>query len=261
MNYLSTNEVVGFLKANGISLSNADVAQLAKSCVFPNARKDSQNRWQIPEEDITVFLTLRKSKQKKYRWITATSILFIISIIGLVSNFKDGLDFIVTYMFPVKSVPEIVVTSTDSSVLSNLPAFMVCRNSIEVANTSDVPTSVIAIGTELRVDDIEVYFDANNRPYFWSNERVRLLVSPWQTAPIMEDIFKKLADIKSISDFALATGEYLPAYINAHSTNTIEVDITMTFESGLPKKVWAIHHLEFPDIAEIITTQIECPIN
>ena len=164
MDTLSTQEAVAYLKARGIKLSSTQVAQIAKAGIFPNAEKDSQNRWRISEEDLENYITKSK-KDRRRNWITASSIVatltILASVFAILSGSIDFVDFISNYVFPKRDIPIVVVTNAELGfqIVSPKDKFVICRSTIEIANTSSVPTSVTGIGTELHMDSVIISFE------------------------------------------------------------------------------------------------------
>ncbi len=152
--------------------------------------------------------------------------------------------------------PKIVVTNTSSSFqrVDARNALVICRDRIEIANASDVSTSVIAIGTELHIDGAILPLDTTERAASLENSQVAVALEVWKTGPDT----KKYATIRSLDQFTAIEGESLPAKIEARSTTSVDIDFALKFLSPLPERILATHVLRFPDIDDISTDPIRC---
>ena len=98
---LTTKEAAKLLESEDRKITPEQVAELARNGVFPGAIKDERSWWQIPAEDISLYLQVRKrGKRKRFAWITAGTIVTIVTILGLLSITKDTLDLLADYIFP-----------------------------------------------------------------------------------------------------------------------------------------------------------------
>lgn len=136
----------------------------------------------------------------------------------------------------------------------NPSGFVGCRHRIEFANISDVPTSVIAVGTQLFIGDLSVSFEASDEPLFWTNDDYSMFVSPWKAGPPIEGFVKA----KSMNDFLLLVGTELPVLVDQHGTAELVVDVVIEYKEYLQDNVIAVHLLKFTDIEPVSTESIFC---
>jgi hypothetical protein len=152
--------------------------------------------------------------------------------------------------------PKIVVTNLRSQMLQSdaKSLFMICRDAVQMANTSDVTTSVVAVGTEINLDGTVLTFDPTANLSLRSNGQVRVAVKIWKTPPAA----KSYANIKTIDQFTPISGVLLPLKVEARSTATIYADFALKFTKLMPQSVTVTHILRFPDIADIQTDAMAC---
>jgi membrane-associated protease RseP (regulator of RpoE activity) len=132
---LTTNEASSILEAAGVKLSPEQVAELARNQAFPKAFKDEDSgRWTIPGEDIAAFIRLHKRKRRR-RWITAGTITFIITALGLLSIAKDTMDLVTGYVFPTPSATSTIPpTATPIPTPAPILCVVVRDSGITVSN-------------------------------------------------------------------------------------------------------------------------------
>jgi hypothetical protein len=152
--------------------------------------------------------------------------------------------------------PKIVVTNVNAGVQreDTRTNFIICRDTVEFANTSDVPTSLVAVGTELQIDNTVVQFQPGDNLMTWSNSQASVDVTEWKTGPAT----KKYSNARGLDQFAGAQGEPLPVLIAARSTGSVDVDFAVLGTSAEPQRISAIHILRFPDIEDVKTEMVQC---
>lgn len=153
-------------------------------------------------------------------------------------------------------VPKIVVTNVNGSKQYADPKYLIviCRDMVELANTSDIPTSVVAVGTDLTIDGTLVKIAPTEYGSRKSANQVQIAVSPWRVAPPT----KEYTRVRSLDQFQAVQGETLPIRSNARSTTTVYLDYALKFTTALPQKISAAHLLRFPDIEDIETEAVVC---
>ncbi len=152
--------------------------------------------------------------------------------------------------------PKVVMTNSSGSLQRDdtKDQFFICRDTLEIANTSDISTSVVGVGTDLQVDGTAIQFQPIDTTSTWSNSQVSVQVSVWRTAPST----KRYANARSLDQFASIQGEPLPVKVDGRSTASVDVDYALKFTSGAPDTITATHTLRFPDIPEVKTGTVEC---
>ncbi len=152
--------------------------------------------------------------------------------------------------------PKIVVTNVDGQLLQSDPKgfFMVCRDTVQLANTSDITTSVVAVGTQMNIDGMILNFSPAPDQGARANAQMRLALRIWKVGPVI----KNYANIKTVDQFVSIQGVPLPVKVTARSTASVTIDFAIKFASGLPQSVKAMHVLRFPDIADIQTNWMVC---
>ena len=152
--------------------------------------------------------------------------------------------------------PKIVVTNVDGQLLqSDVKSLMIiCRDTVQMANTSDITTSVVAVGTQINVDGTLMSFEPTANGATKGTAEMRVAVESWKTTPLI----KNYANIKSVDQFASIPGVPLPVRTAARSTAAVYVDFAMHFAKLMPQNVMAMHVLRFPDIADIKTDWVRC---
>ena len=154
------------------------------------------------------------------------------------------------------SEPKIVITNVSGSLLTqnSRNLFLVCRDKVEIANTSDIPTSVVAVATQLNVDGTLLELGPSEYAASASAGPVSATVSPWLTAPDP----KAYAKLKTLEQFAALSGQALPVKSDARSTVAVYIDYALKLSSAMPQSISAIHVLRFPDIKDMQTESIKC---
>lgn len=157
---------------------------------------------------------------------------------------------------PPGSMPKVVVTNINGGVAAqdDRNLFIVCRDTVELANTSDVPTSVVAVGTELNVDGTLVNIDPNEYGGSASAGDVSASVKPWKTAPEL----RLYSRFKTLAQFGSVSGGPLPVRSDARSTVSVFIDYALKLTTAMPQSVSAVHVLKFPDIEDVRTESIRC---
>lgn len=152
--------------------------------------------------------------------------------------------------------PKIVVTNLNASLQQDdtRTHFIICRDTVEVANTSDVPTSLVAVGTELHIDNTVVQLNPSKSLMTWSNSQAAVDVMAWKTGPAT----KKYSNFRGLDQFAGVQGEPLPVLIAARSTGSVDVDFAVLGMQAEPQRISAVHILRFPDIADVKTEMVQC---
>ena len=159
---------------------------------------------------------------------------------------------------PVKAAqqPKVVVTNGEGELLHSDAKWllMICRDTVQMANTSDIATSVVAVGSDINLDGTVISFSPTASQAGRSNSDVRVAVRMWKTAP---DI-KNYANIKTVDQFLSVPGVALPVRVDARNTATVYVDFTLRFTKSMPQSVKARHVLRFPDIGDRQTAWMTC---
>ncbi len=152
--------------------------------------------------------------------------------------------------------PHVVVTNVNASILreDTHTNFIICRDTVEFANTTDIPTSLVSIGTDLHIDNITVEFKPADSLATWSNSQYSVDVAVWKVGPET----KKYSNFRGLDQFSGVQGTPLPVLIAARSTGSAVVDIAIAGASAEPTKITAVHILRFPDIADVRTASVEC---
>jgi hypothetical protein len=154
------------------------------------------------------------------------------------------------------SGPKVLVTNVSGSMLAQntRSLLIVCRDTLQIANTSGIPTSVVAAGTEVNVDGTLLKVNPRDRAGTASAGGVSLAVSPWKTAPDT----KAYGNLKTLQQFVTVLGVSLPIRSGAHSTAAVYIDYALQFASALPRSISAVHVLRFPDLKDLQTRSIKC---
>lgn len=99
---LTTRQVAETLATKGIKKSAEQIARLAGSGTFQNARKDELGRWLIPETELNEYLNFQKQRGKqRRRWLEIAGVLVtLVGILAIISVAKDALDLVYTYILP-----------------------------------------------------------------------------------------------------------------------------------------------------------------
>jgi hypothetical protein len=157
---------------------------------------------------------------------------------------------------PPENKPKIVVTNSRAVLERADPkdSFFICRDTVQIANTSDVPTSVVAVGTELQVDNTVIELSPTDRAASGRNDQVAVIAHAWRTAPAA----KKYQTVRFLSQFTPIQGDTLPVRAETRSVGAVYIDMALKFTSGLSHKVSATHVLRFPDIEDVKTGSMEC---
>ncbi len=152
--------------------------------------------------------------------------------------------------------PRIVVTNVDGQLLQSDPKafFMVCRDTVQLANTSDITTSVVAVGTQMNIDGTILNFGPVPDQGARTNPQFRTVLRIWKTGPVT----KNYANVKTLDQFLSIPGVPLPVKVAARSIASVTIDFAMKFASALPQSVTATHVLRFPDVADIQTEPMTC---
>ncbi len=154
------------------------------------------------------------------------------------------------------SEPKIVVTNVSASMVAQNPRvlLMVCRDTVEIANTSDIATSVVAVGTQLHIDNAVITVAPTDREATSSAGQVTAALRPWQTGPDTRAYDK----LRSLDQFGSIQGQPLPIRIDARSTAAIYIDYALQLTGALPHSVTTVHVLRFPDIKDLQTPSTKC---
>jgi hypothetical protein len=157
---------------------------------------------------------------------------------------------------PPERQPKVVLTNIDGQLLhsDSQSLLVICRDTLQMANTSDVTTSVVAVGTQIKMDGNLVVFDPTANESSQSNAQMRVAVLSWKVAPVIPDFSK----IQTVDQFLTFQGVALPVRVQARSTAEIVIDYAMRFAKRMPQSVTAMHVLRFPDIADIKTDWMKC---
>ncbi len=156
----------------------------------------------------------------------------------------------------VQPKPHVVVTNVNSGIQredthTNL---IICRDTVEFANITDIPTSLVSVGMELHIDNTVVQFKPADSLMTWSNSQYSVDVAVWKTGPDA----RKYSNARGLDQFAGAKGLPLPVLIGARSTGSAVVDFAVQGTSSEPTKITASHILRFPDISDVRTTSATC---
>ncbi len=152
--------------------------------------------------------------------------------------------------------PKIVVTNASSAMVSQntRTLLLVCRDTVEIANTSDIPTSVVAVGTQLHIGNEEIRFAPTDSEVTSSAGQVTAALHPWKTPPDVRAYGK----MRSLDQFATIQGEPLPIKIDARSTAAVYIDYALQFTGALQQGITAVHTLRFPDITDLQAPSTKC---
>ena len=154
------------------------------------------------------------------------------------------------------NAPKIVLTNVGASRVAQNPRnlLIVCRDTVELANTSDITTSAVAVGTELQVDGTLLKIEPTENLATASQGQVSVAVRAWRTAPDTRAYGK----LRALDQFAAIQGDPLPVKIDARSTVAVYVDYALQFTTSLPQSISAAHVLRFPDTADLKTQSVKC---
>jgi hypothetical protein len=154
------------------------------------------------------------------------------------------------------STPKVVVTNINGvlAAQNERNLFIICRDTVELANTSDVPTSIVAVGTELNVDGTVVNIDPNEYGGSGSAGDVSASVKPWKTGPDL----RLYGRVRSLELFGAVSGGPLPIRSDARSTVSVFIDYALKLTTAMPQSISAVHVLKFPDVEDVKTESIRC---
>ena len=157
---------------------------------------------------------------------------------------------------PPNRQPKVVLTNINGEVLDadSKSLLLICRDTVQLANTSDVTTSVVAVGTAINIDGNVLTFSPTANESDRSNAEMRVAVLSWRVAPVIKDF----STITTVDQFIAIPGVALPVRVQARSTAEIDIDLAMRFAKLMPQSVSAMHVLRFPDIADIKTGWMKC---
>jgi hypothetical protein len=152
--------------------------------------------------------------------------------------------------------PKIVVTNwlRDFQRVDSRNNLVICRDRVQIANASDISTSVISVGTEIHIDNLVVTIEPTERSGTWENEQVAMALEVWKTGPST----RRYETLHTLEQFASLEGEGLPVRIEGRSTASVYIDMAFKFLSALPATISATHTLRFPDIHDTNTDPIQC---
>ncbi len=152
--------------------------------------------------------------------------------------------------------PKIVVTNLSGHVLQAdaKSLFMICRDTVQMANTSDVTTSVVTVGTSVNADGSVISFDPTANRIGQANAQMRVVMIGWRAAPAI----KNYANVKTLDGFNAVPGLALPVRVEARNTAAVFIDFAIKFAKLMPQSVTAMHVLRFPDIADVQTDWVKC---
>lgn len=155
-----------------------------------------------------------------------------------------------------QDTPKIVVTNNNASMqrADIKDRFFICRDIVQVANTADVATSIVSVGTDLDVNGTLVQIQPTDAAAKWKNAQFAVMVSAWKTPPAS----KSYANTQGLTQFAEIQGRPLPIKVDARSTSALAVDYALKFTSALPQNITATHTLRFPDIQDVQSQWMEC---
>lgn len=264
MNTLSTQETAAYFKAHGLTLTSADIAQLAKNGGFPNAQKDSQNRWQIPEDDINSYIALQKGKRKFKFGITVGTIVSIVTILTIISVFKDGLDTYFNYVEPIFASPKVEASVLHQELLSGIREPLICRSTIKLDNISKVSTSLITVGIEFYLDNVLFSSNPTNNVLSWSNGTYEFELKVWNNNPsAMKDfptptMYQHLGTLTPLEESNSHEEIDLPIQISAYSTIEIVINLIIKSDFNSPSNIMVAYLLNFENIDDIKTNSAIC---
>src|SRR5512140_1478776 len=154
------------------------------------------------------------------------------------------------------NAPKLVLTNASGRMLAqnSRNLIVVCRDRVELANTSDIPTSVVAVGTQLQVDGTALKIEPTENEATASGGAVKVVLHPWAAGPDTRAYDK----MRLLDQFGAIQGGPLPARADARSTVTLYVDYALEFATALPQSISAVHTLRFPDISDLHTASIKC---
>lgn len=154
------------------------------------------------------------------------------------------------------SQPKIVLTNTRADALQMEPKalFLICRDTVQIANTSDVATSVVAVGTQINIDGTVVKIDPTDSQSVQSSDLMKLAVSVWQTGPLT----KRYSNIRTVDDFIPIKGTALPVRVDGRNTAAVTIDFAIRFMTAMPQSVTTMHVLRFPDVQDVQTEWMKC---
>ncbi len=152
--------------------------------------------------------------------------------------------------------PKIVVTNASSKPLSQNTRLLllVCQDTVEIANTSDIPTSIVAVGTQLHIGSDVIKVGPTDAEVTSSAGQITAALHPWKTPPDPRAYGK----MRSLDQFATIEGEPLPIKIDARSTATVYIDYAVQFTGAVQQGITSVHTLRFPDINDLQAPSTKC---
>lgn len=153
--------------------------------------------------------------------------------------------------------PKIVVVQARMTSFAAQPDGTVsCRTYIVLFNSGQ-STSLLAVRSLLSFGDYVVPLTNDgppNRLFANSSSGFDAVVNVWTSPPPAKEIY----GTKSLYEAALlATGESLPARVEAHTTTELYVDVTAKPADGRPPKTVASFFLIFPDNNVVETGRVD----
>lgn len=198
----------------------------------------------------------KTGRRPAFLWV-AFFVSAIISVVaGSVATFAPAAATTPATPTPPAQAPKIVVTNSNASMVRSDPKdqFFICRDTVQIANTSDLPTSVVGIGSELQVNGTPIQIAPTNVTTAWRNAQVAVQISVWKTGPPV----KRYATIRTLDQFVSIRGEALPVRVEARSTSAVAVDYALKLTSGALQMITGTHTLRFPDIEDVKSESVQC---
>ncbi|MGE5073499.1 MAG: hypothetical protein ACM3MF_08735 [Anaerolineae bacterium] len=157
---------------------------------------------------------------------------------------------------PGEPGPEIVVTNLGGYPLRADPRslFVICRDTIEVANTSDIPTSVVAVGMTVNLDGTALTIQPAEYEGVAVNAQAKVGMTIWRTPVLLN----RYNNVKTVDKLLAVLGDRLPVRVDARSTASVFVDYAIQFTGTRAASITATHLLHFPDVKDIQTGEMKC---
>ena len=146
---LTTREAAQLLELETKKITPEQVAELARSRVFPGATKDDRGRWKIPSEDIALYLKAQqRGRQRRFSWITTGTIATLVTMLGIVSVTSDAMSIFSNYIFKrTPEAPTCSVLLTGDSIYHPVRTDPIFRMDLKEEDIVDILPS----GTDIQV--------------------------------------------------------------------------------------------------------------
>src|SRR4028119_1443012 len=107
---LTTQETADKLTSEGLKFTAEGVAELARSQVFPGAKKIA-GVWRIPAIDVDHFISQRRQTRQQRRLLGSIAA-FLLFIFTAISGTKDGRDLIRDIFY--STIPTAIITQNNT---------------------------------------------------------------------------------------------------------------------------------------------------